>query len=107
MLRPSPVELYPEAFSSEVDTGSREENASKQKIEPRSDSIGAEKALPGLVRLDVELEMNPGIESPVGILRLVLQVDLGKGERHVLRRSPVAAVTERDSRYDDVVHLDD
>jgi hypothetical protein len=32
------------AFSSEVDTGSREENASK-KIEPRSDSIGTEKAL--------------------------------------------------------------
>jgi hypothetical protein len=33
------------AFSSEVDTGSREENASKQEIEPRSDSIGTEKAL--------------------------------------------------------------
>src|SRR5229473_4727374 len=32
------------AFSSEVDTGSREENASKQEIEPRSDSIGTEKA---------------------------------------------------------------
>jgi hypothetical protein len=28
-----------------VDTGSREENASKQEIEPRSDSIGTEKAL--------------------------------------------------------------
>jgi hypothetical protein len=26
----------PKAFSSEVDTGSRKENASKQKIEPRS-----------------------------------------------------------------------
>ena len=33
------------AFSSEVDTGSREENASKQEIKPRSDSIGTEKAL--------------------------------------------------------------
>src|SRR5712671_2031448 len=33
------------AFSSEVDTGSRQENASKQEIEPRSDSIGTEKAL--------------------------------------------------------------
>jgi hypothetical protein len=33
------------AFSSEVDTGSREENASKQEVEPRSDSIGTEKAL--------------------------------------------------------------
>jgi hypothetical protein len=33
------------AFSSEVDTGSREENASKQEVEPRSDSIGMEKAL--------------------------------------------------------------
>src|SRR5712671_6459185 len=36
------------AFSSEVDTGSREENASKQEIEPRSDSIGTEKALGSL-----------------------------------------------------------
>jgi len=33
------------AFSSEVDTGSREENASKQEVEPRSASIGTEKAL--------------------------------------------------------------
>jgi hypothetical protein len=33
------------AFSSEVETGSREENASKQEIEPRSDFIGTEKAL--------------------------------------------------------------
>jgi hypothetical protein len=32
------------AFSSEVDTGSREENASKQK-RARSDLIGTEKAL--------------------------------------------------------------
>jgi hypothetical protein len=28
------------AFSSEVDTGSREENASNKNLEPRSDSIG-------------------------------------------------------------------
>ncbi len=28
-----------------MDTGSREENASKQEVEPRSDSIGTEKAL--------------------------------------------------------------
>jgi hypothetical protein len=27
-----------------VDTGSREENAPKQEVEPRSDSIGTEKA---------------------------------------------------------------
>jgi hypothetical protein len=33
------------AFSSEVDTGSRPENASKQKLEPRSDSIATELAL--------------------------------------------------------------
>jgi hypothetical protein len=37
--------LAARAFSSEVDTGSREENASKKEIEPRSDSIGTEKAL--------------------------------------------------------------
>jgi hypothetical protein len=33
-----------------VATGSREENASKQKTRARSDSIGTEKALGGLVR---------------------------------------------------------
>jgi hypothetical protein len=33
-----------------VDTGSREENASKQEIEPRSDSIGTEKALSDRMR---------------------------------------------------------
>jgi hypothetical protein len=38
--------IEPRAFSSEVDTGSRKENASKQETEPRSDSIGTEKALP-------------------------------------------------------------
>jgi hypothetical protein len=37
--------LAARAFSSEVDTGSREENAPKKEIEPRSDSIGTEKAL--------------------------------------------------------------
>src|SRR5262249_32582554 len=33
------------AFSSEVETGSRDENASNKNREPRSDSIGTEKAL--------------------------------------------------------------
>ena len=33
------------AFSSEVATGSRQENASNQNLEARSDSIGTEKAL--------------------------------------------------------------
>jgi hypothetical protein len=33
------------AFSSEVETGSRQENASNKNLEPRSDSIGTEKAL--------------------------------------------------------------
>jgi hypothetical protein len=33
------------AFSSEVDTGSRQENASNKNLEPRFDSIEAEKAL--------------------------------------------------------------
>jgi hypothetical protein len=33
------AQAFSRAFSSEVDAGSREENASKQKIKPRSDSI--------------------------------------------------------------------
>jgi hypothetical protein len=35
-----------------VGTGSREENASKQKLEPRSDSIGTEKALGAALSAD-------------------------------------------------------
>jgi hypothetical protein len=46
------------AFSSEVDTGSREENASKQEIELRSDSIGTEKPL-AFKRTE-----NPGAKAP-------------------------------------------
>src|SRR2546429_685774 len=42
---PRSERLRTRAFSSEVGTGSREENASNKKIEPRSDSIGTEKAL--------------------------------------------------------------
>jgi hypothetical protein len=38
------------AFSSEVDTGSREENASKQKIERGRDSIQSECALEESIR---------------------------------------------------------
>src|SRR5256885_15603334 len=60
-----------------------------------------------LVGLDVELEMNSRIEAAIGTLRPVLEIDLGKGESYVLRCSPAAAVTERDSGDDDVVHLDD
>jgi hypothetical protein len=35
----------PGAFSSEVDTGSRKENAQNKKLEPRSGSIGTNLAL--------------------------------------------------------------
>src|SRR6185437_3483765 len=38
-------QLATRAFSSEVETGSREENASKQESRARSDLIGTEKAL--------------------------------------------------------------
>src|SRR6185437_7567375 len=38
-------QLATRAFSSEVDTGSREENASKQESRARSDPIGTENAL--------------------------------------------------------------
>jgi hypothetical protein len=43
-LRPE-ADNWAIAFSSEVDAGSREENASKQKLEPGADSIRTDKAL--------------------------------------------------------------
>jgi hypothetical protein len=39
------AKMHTRAFSSEVDTGSREENASNKRLELRSDSIGTERAL--------------------------------------------------------------
>ena len=60
-----------------------------------------------LVGLDVELEMNPRIERAVSLLRLVLEIDLGKRHTHGLRSRHTAAVGDRDAGDDDVVHLDD
>jgi hypothetical protein len=50
------------AFSGEVDTGWREENTSKQEIEPRSDSIGTEKALE---RIALQRNLRPRISMVV------------------------------------------
>ena len=44
-----------EQLGDAVETGSRQENASKQELEPRSDSIGTEKALPSGVDVFVAL----------------------------------------------------
>ena len=43
-MGPKWAKIDAKAFSSEVDTGSRQENASKQKLEPGSDAIRAEQA---------------------------------------------------------------
>jgi hypothetical protein len=47
---PVMLKRWVRAFSSEVDTGSREENASKQKIERGRDSIQSECALEESIR---------------------------------------------------------
>ena len=47
----SDASLAPKRFPAKWMTGSREENVSKQEIEPRSDSIGTEQALDGATRL--------------------------------------------------------
>src|SRR6187431_991734 len=60
-----------------------------------------------LVGLDIELEMNPRLEGPIGILWPVFQVDLGKGETYVLRSRPAAVVAERHAGDDNIVHLYD
>ena len=51
----------------------------------------SDRSLPFLVALDVVLEMEPGIEGTIGLLRLVFQIDLGELHRDALRgRSAVA-----------------
>jgi predicted TPR repeat methyltransferase len=61
-----------------------------------------------LVRLDVVLESDAGIERAVGLLRLVFEVHLGETQRDAFRRGGrVAGARQRDARDDDVVHLDD
>src|SRR5262249_3080758 len=63
--------------------------------------------LADFVRLDVELEMNPGVEGAVGLLRLELPVDLGKFQAHRLRSRLAAGGALYHAGDDDVVHLDD
>src|SRR5262245_51286334 len=60
------------------------------------------------VGFEVELEMNPRIERPVGLLRLVLPVDLGKLQIDGLRSRRLAVGGALyDAGDDDIVHLDD
>jgi hypothetical protein len=51
----------PSDFDPRVDTGSRQENASNQKLEPRSDSIGTEKALASRVQQPLALRPDHGV----------------------------------------------
>src|SRR6266508_2737780 len=60
-----------------------------------------------LVGLEVELEVNSGIERAVGLLRLVFDVDLRKHQADRLRTPAVAAVRVCQSGDDHIVHLDD
>src|SRR5262245_16685251 len=63
--------------------------------------------LADLVGLQVELEDDGGVESAVGLLRLVLEIDLGECEGHALHAPVRAGVGVGDARHDHVVHLDD
>src|SRR6266540_1848023 len=63
--------------------------------------------LADFVGLEVVLEMNPWLERPIGLLRLVLEVDLGKSQTHVLRGRLVTGTAMCDAGDDDVIHLDD
>src|SRR3954447_16903604 len=61
-----------------------------------------------LLRLEVVLEVDAGVERAVGLLPLVLHVDLGEVAGHLIRRDDVTALeSARLVRADqDVVHLD-
>src|SRR5262249_59121948 len=67
----------------------------------------ASKRLRFLLGLEVVLEVDAGVERTVRLLRLVLHVDLRKGEADVLVRAVGAVAAVRHARHDDVVHLDD
>src|SRR4051812_12325286 len=62
---------------------------------------------PFLVALDVVLEVNAGLERPVGLLRLVLEVDLGERQSHILGVASVTRVAMCHACDDDIAHLDD
>ena len=51
--------------------------------------------------------MNPRIERPIGLLRLVFEVDLGKRHGHAFRIRLAAGSAMRDAGDDDVIQLDD
>src|SRR5688572_21883191 len=60
-----------------------------------------------LVRLQVVLEDDGGVEKAVGLLRLVFEMDLGELDRHRLGSQLTARVFVGDAGDDHVVHLDD
>src|SRR4029077_4337498 len=51
--------------------------------------------------------MNPCIERPIGLLRLVFEVDLGKRQTHGLRPRLATGVAICDTGNDNVIQLDD
>src|SRR5262245_63301738 len=63
--------------------------------------------LADLVSLDIEVEMNPGVELPVRLLGLELPIYFGEHQVHGLRPSIAAGITLCDAGNDDLVHLDD
>src|SRR5262245_17576686 len=69
-------------------------------------SLTARAGLADFAGLDVELEMNPGVERPVGLLWLVLEIDLGKRQAHGLRRRLSGGAAVCHAGDDDVFHLD-
>jgi hypothetical protein len=72
------------AFSSEVDPGSRQENASKQKPAPGSDAIRTEQALAGGVPTLGKWNQRPGSPVVIGGTRRQI-AGLGLGQEIILR----------------------
>src|ERR1700678_3684116 len=86
-------------FSGEVDTGSREENASNKNLEPRSDSIGTENAL---VRDDA---LSPSMPCPDPDRRLVRYAD-AVPDKHRQQRDRDADQRGPDEEPDEAGTLD-
>ena len=57
--------------------------------------------------LDVVLEVNAGIERPVGLLRPIFEIDLRKRQAHGLQIAAFVTVGVGHGRDEHVVHLDD
>jgi len=81
------------AFSSEVETGSRQENASIKSLEPRFDSIETEKALGKIQQVKVRQQVHGEIAAERSVAVAAVATDSSDLDRALIELDVVALMS--------------